>query len=194
MDRVVPPKGHKTYVKTLVKRAKGSLLDITSSSWDPASIMSVLPSHTKQIRSLNFRSNHWAKIRRFSELNCGALLPLCTLRISANGKLGLNSPDATIPLSLLLFSNAMNLQEFSLDSRSLPFLNHFVFPSLIRFELSIVQVEGFWALQLLDFLEASPMLQKLDMRLLGTMMSLGNELSSLHEMYYRAFSHACRII
>ena len=59
-----------------------------------------------------------------------------------------------------LFSNAANLEAFhfrSSSSQSLT-INHFVFSNTASFNLPFVAVEQFHALQLLEFLKASPML------------------------------------
>ena len=70
------------------------------------------------------------------------------------------------PPPLPLFNTAINVQEFRLHSkRSLP-LDHFAFPNL-AFELSVTPVEELRASQLLDFLEASPMLQAVCMKIDG---------------------------
>jgi len=64
------------------------------------------------------------------------------------------------PPPLPLFRNAINLKELSLPSEGAIHLNHFAFPNLTILELSVTpEVEVFRASQLLDFLEASPMLQ-----------------------------------
>ena len=159
-----------TYVKTLLERAGGSPLDIVSSFPPPVGAISALPPHTKQIRSLNFMQNNWVDIRKFSELNCGPLPLLRTLKISDTRGINPDNPDATIPLSLLLFSNAVSLQEFKLHSKGSPFLNHFVFPNLTSFELSVIQAGGFRASRLLDFLEASPMLQVVNVKIIGNIL------------------------
>ena len=66
-----------------------------------------------------------------------------------------------------LFSNAVNLKRLVLQSQEWPFLNHFVFPSLTAFELSTMPAEGVQASELLNFLEASPMLQTVYMRIIA---------------------------
>ena len=150
-------------MRTLLERAKGSALDIVSIGSPPVGVITLLPPHTKQIRSLDFSWQSWADIRRFSELNSGPLPLLHTLRMYY---IRPDSSDATIP-PFPLFSSAVNLQEFRLDSRCPPLLNHFVFPNLTSFELSVEQVEGFRASQILDFLEASPILEKVYIRLIA---------------------------
>ena len=151
------------YVRTLLERTKGSALDIVSIGSPPVGVITLLPPHTKQIRSLGFSWQSWADIRRFSESNSGPLPLLHTLRMYY---IRPDSSDAMIPPSLL-FSSAVNLQEFRLDSRCPPLLNCFAFPNLALFELSVVQVEGFRASLLLDFLEASPILQKVYVRVIA---------------------------
>jgi hypothetical protein len=58
-----------------------------------------------------------------------------------------------------LFSDAVNLKNFVLRSEGTPFLNHFAFPNLTTFELSVLPMEDFLISQLLEFLEASSTLQ-----------------------------------
>ena len=150
-------------MKTVLERAKGSALDIVSFQSTPVGVMTPLPPHTKHIRSLYFSWQNWADIRGFSELDSGPLPLLRTLKIEHIEDI---SPGAMIPPSLL-FSNAVDLREFKLSSRCSPFLNSFVFPNLTSFELSVERVEGFRASQLLDFLEASPILQTVHVEILA---------------------------
>ena len=155
------------YVKTLLERAKGSPLDILVNCMDPISAtVPLLSPHTKQIGRLHFVFSLWADIQKFLELNSGPLPLLHALMICNIAETIVDSSRTITPLSPPLFSNAVNLQEFRLHSESLPLLNHFVFPSLTFFELSVVSQERFRASQLLDFLEASPMLQVARMRIL----------------------------
>jgi len=70
------------------------------------------------------------------------------------------------PPSLPLFGGAVNLERFVLRSQELLLLNHFVFPNLTTFKLSTGPGwYTFRALGLLDFLEASPTLQKVKMEI-----------------------------
>ena len=154
------------YMKTVLERAKGSALDVFVDSAYPASTVTLLLPHTKQIGSLCFESYYWTRIQKFVELNPGPLPLLHTLRIATRKEDNVDNPDAMIPPSLLFFSSAVNLQEFRLESRCPPLLNRFVFPSLVLFELSVTQVEGFRASLLLDFLEASPMLRTVHLKIL----------------------------
>jgi len=76
--------------------------------------------------------------------------------------------------SFPLFSGAVNLKSFSLRSGGLPFLNRLAFPKLTTLELSVTPVdEGFPVSQPLDFLEASPALQTVRIRI-ETKMLLGD--------------------
>jgi len=109
--------------------------------------------------------NHWANIQRFSEVNPGPFPLLRILVINAVGGIGLDGPDMMIPPSLPLFSNAVDLKEFRLHSETSSFLSHFVFPNLTVFKLSAAPVEGFHTSELLNFLEASPMLRTVHMRI-----------------------------
>jgi hypothetical protein len=156
------------YVKTLLERAKGSALDITTKVLDPVGAIALVPPHAKQIRHLDFACNHWVSIQKFSEVNSGPLPLLTTIEINAITEFNLEGPDEMTPPSLPLFSNAVNLKEFSLFSEGSPFLHHFCFPNLTTFELSAVP-EDFRVSQLLNFLEASPMLQTVGMKIIAGM-------------------------
>ena len=157
------------YVKTLLERAKGSLLTILVSGNDPA--MTLLPPYTKQITSLEFANSDWADIRLFSGTNSGHLPLLRTLNINLVRGINSDDLDVVIPPSRPLFSGAVGLKKFHLHLEGLPFLNHFVFPNLTSFELSMAPAEEFRGSQLLDFLEALPVLQVAHMKIL-TVLSL----------------------
>jgi hypothetical protein len=157
------------YVKTLLERAKGSVLDITVGGVDPACAVALLLPHAQQIRFLDFACDDWIDIiQRFSGVNSGPLPLLTTLKITAVDDVTLEEPDdMTSPSpSLSLFSHAVNLNEFFLHSDGSLSLRHFRFPNLTTFELSAVPGEDFRASQLLDFLEASPMLRTVDMNII----------------------------
>lgn len=147
------------YVKTLLERAKESPLRVLASWPVPVGAIALLPPHTKQIRSLNFDNSLWADIRRFSELNDGHFPILHTLHI--------NAADVMTPSSLPLFSNAVNLQAFQLHLKGSKPLILFAFPNITSFKLTMESLGEFWASHLLDFLEASPMLQTVRMELRG---------------------------
>jgi len=152
------------YVKTLLERAKGSPLSILASGADPADIVMLLLPHTKQIAEVKFTNNRWADIQRFSDLDSGSFPLLRTLNIARG--IEPSRHDVVTPPSHPFFSGAIGLKEFSLDSRGSPFLSHFVFPSLTSFELSVDSEAKFRGSRLLDFLEASPMLQVVDVKIL----------------------------
>jgi len=155
-------------VKTLLKRAKGTPLTILASRMDSVSTVSLLPPHTKQIASLEFANNHWADIQRFSEINSGPLPPLRILNINIIWR-GWGGSDMGASLSHTLFSEATGLKEFRLHSETSPFLSRFVFPNLTSFELSVILMEEFRVSELLDFLEASPMLQVVHVEIVATL-------------------------
>ena len=107
-------------------------------------------------------------IQKFSEVNSGPLPLLRSLRINAINEFSMDHPDTMTPPTVPLFSSAVNLKEFILHSERSPFLSHFVFPNLTTFELSGMPAqEGFRALDLLNFLEASPMLQTIRMKIIA---------------------------
>jgi hypothetical protein len=153
-------------MKTLLERAKGSALDVTVNDMDPVGTMTLLPPHTKQIRFLDFAYNYWANIQRFSEVNSGPLPLLTTLKINAINEFSLEGPDNMTPPSLPLFSNAVNLKEFFLESEGAPFLGNFAFPNLTTFKL-LAMPEDLRLSHLLDFLEASPMLRIVGMKIIS---------------------------
>ena len=144
-------------MKTLLARAKGSPLTIIASHTDPIGTVLQLPPHTKQITALDFSDNLWEDIQRFSEINSGPLPLLRTLNINAIQGIDPDGP---------LFNGAVDLTVFRLHSARSLSLSHFVFPNLTSFDLAIAE-ELFRGSQLLDFLEASPMLQAVRMKIIG---------------------------
>ena len=111
--------------------------------------------------------NDWTDIQMFSDMISGPLPLFRTLEINIFGDFWWGGqPDHITPLPLPLFSNAINLKQFTLRSQKWPFLNHFVFPNLTTFELlTTPEWNGFQALELLNFLEASPTLQTIHMKI-----------------------------
>ena len=105
-------------------------------------------------------------IQKFSKIDSGLLPLLCTLDINVNVESDLEDFDMITP-PLPIFSNATHLKEFYFysDMERSPPINHFIFPNLVLFDLSVLPSEGFRALPLLDFLEASPMLQTVHLRI-----------------------------
>ena len=96
----------------------------------------------------------------------GPLPLLRTLSINVAG-ISTNDFDVLNPPLPTLFSNAMNLQELRLRSEGSPFLNHFAFPNLTVFELSVAPARELRASQPFDFLGASPMLQAVRIKIDG---------------------------
>ena len=149
-------------MKTMLERAKGSALDITSTRLGRAETLALLSPHARQLRTIDFVQDHWSSIQKFSEAASGPLLLLNTLKIDVVRPSGSGWANIGVlemnPPSLPLFSGAVNLRNFILQSRGAPFLNHFAFPNLTAFGLRAMP-EEFPVSQLLDFLEASPTLQ-----------------------------------
>jgi len=151
-------------VKTFLERAKESALDVRSDRMDRADTLALLSPHAQQFRTLHLAYDSWSDIRRFSEVAPGPLPLLRTLKINVLGfgRLGPETVNHPPPL----FSGAVNLKKFTLHSEGVPFLNHFVFPNLKTFELSAMPVNAeFHVSKLLDFLEASPTLQTVHIRI-----------------------------
>ena len=146
---------------TLLERAKRSALDLSLGFGVPADLMALLSSHTEQIRSLDFVFAGWEDVERFAGINSGPLPLLRTLTINAIDDGNLGEPDPSITPSRPLFGQAVNLKEFRFQSQWgwPPSLNNFAFPRLVSFDLLTTGIDGFRATQLLDFLEASPMLR-----------------------------------
>jgi hypothetical protein len=159
------------YMKTLLERSRGSVLDVivprygSSADHVRAETLGLLPPHTQRIGNLDFVHNHWAGIQEFSEVVSGFLPLLQTLKIDVIYEPHWSGTWVMTPPSLLLFTGAKDLKEFCLHSAGLPFLDHFIFPNLTTLELSAVPEEGFPTLQLLDFLETSPTLQTVDIKI-----------------------------
>jgi hypothetical protein len=153
------------YAKTLLERAKGSMLDIIVGSGVPASTTTLLSSRTGQIKSLTFPYNCLEDILMFSEANPERLPSLHTLRIFVGEDDSPDDLDTITPPSPLLFSNAVNLNVVCLNSDMdlSPSPRPFVFPNLVSLDLLANQSGSLHASRLLDFLEASPMLRTVHM-------------------------------
>ena len=147
----------KSYVNTLLERAKGFSLDVIIDT--PASEDTLIPlsPYIKQIRCLDFVHARWSDVSWFNP-GLFSLLHTLTINIVEEGDIG--SFDNTLS-SPPLFSNAVNLQVFHFHPKAewSPFLSDFVFPNLVSFDFSAAPTGGFHASQLLDFLESSPALQ-----------------------------------
>ena len=152
------------YVKTLLERVKGSPLTILAGCMDPVETVTLLPPYTNQITELEFANSLWADIQRFSEIISGPLPLLRILNVNVVQGISRDGPDTMTPPSQPLFNGAVDLKIFRLRSEGSAFLSHFVFPNLTSFELSVASGE-FHCSQLLDFLEALPMLQVVHMKI-----------------------------
>jgi hypothetical protein len=162
------------YAKTLLERAKGSALDVTSSYCDSISTIRLLPPHTQQIWSIAFGRTNRKKIQRFLEINSGPLPLLRTLILDHVKDVNLDDTNPITPHSTPLFSNGVNVEEFTLRCLDgYPFLNRFSFPNLTTFKLLVLAREfTYHALELLDFLESSPMLQTVSAKITAATIGL----------------------
>ncbi|KAF9783846.1 hypothetical protein BJ322DRAFT_882676 [Thelephora terrestris] len=153
------------YLKTLLERTKASAINVIVDRMDPVSTAILLPSHTKQIKCLDILPNDWEDIQRFSEAFSGPLPLLHTLTISTTEEQSPGDTNMMAPPSTPLFTNAVNLRAFRFSSKSewSPSFSQFFFPNLVSFDLSAAPWDEFHALQLLDFLQASPMLRRVHM-------------------------------
>jgi len=166
---------NEAYIKTLLKRAKGSLLDISTYRNVPLSTITLLSPHTRQIRSLNFTSSYWVDIQSFSDVTSGPLPLLRTLKINlVLDPRSADQPNTITPPSLPPFSNAVNLERFVLSLKESSPLNHFIFPNITTFRLSVLSGwDRFQALDILNFLKASPMLQTVHVDITAAVSSEG---------------------
>ena len=126
--------------------------------------MMLLFLHAQQIKRLEFEGSHyWEVMKRFAEANPGPLPFLRTLAVSAYGTDGSNwQPFIVTPPPNPLFADAVNVEEFIFNSITFQFLNHFVFPNLTTFNLLTGKVDRSRALDLFDFLRASPLLRTVE--------------------------------
>ena len=159
------------YVKTLLKRAKGSALDITINYASP-STTALLSPHARQIKHLNFSQELWSDILMFSKVNSGSLPLLRTLEMrTIESSFSVNQSNVRDAPSSPLFSGAVNLKKFTLDTEQAGLLKHFIFPNLTTFELSAPGMDGLNVSHLFNFLKASPALQRVDIAICGGTMS-----------------------
>ena len=152
------PEKSDLFIKTILKRAKGSALDITSNRPIRANILALLSLHVQQFKTLDLAHGHWRDVQELSEAAAGPLPLLHTLKIRAADFYS-PPPEIMDSPTLPLFNGAINLKEFRLFSE-LSLLNRFVFPNLTTFEYSATpEWDEFPASQLLNFLEATPTLR-----------------------------------
>ena len=165
------------YLKTLLERAKLTPLDIIVDRKVTLGTMTLLSPLTKQIRSFNFLGTGRADIKKFSEVISGSLPLLHTLTFYFTEEIGLTDEPGLDDFggdspSLPLFANSVNLKALHFHSTSYmtPFVLHLTFPNLVSVDLSTVRPLS--ALRLFDFLEGSPMLQIVNLEVLGYISSL----------------------
>ena len=150
-------------MKTVLERANGSALDLFIDKDFPTTSVALLSPHVQKIKHLEFNLTHWEDISKFSEVDSGPLPLLRTLKIIPSPMAEDDNQPVTIsPPSPPLFSNAINLEEFTLSSFPFQLLNHFVFPRLTTFHLRTSAATGSRASVLFDFLKASPALRTVD--------------------------------
>ena len=153
-------------ISTLLERAKGSPLDIIIHRDSPAGTIAQIAPRTEQIVHLEFLWNYWQDIITFSESNHGKFPHLRTLKFDPSETYNSHGrTNVVTPPSLPFFGGSTNLENFTFRSWRVSFLSHFVFPNLTTFELFSTPAEECSALCLLNFLEASPMLQTVEINI-----------------------------
>ena len=142
---------------TLLERAKQSPLDVTLDySNSQVSSVALLSPCTPQIRNLTLSHPSWDEIQSLSVAISGYLPLLHTLAIE-------DIEDDPDPQTFPLFEGAANMKKFVLAGCSILSLPHFAFPNLTIFRIETSEEEKpFPASPLLNFLEASPLLQKVE--------------------------------
>lgn len=145
------------YLKTLLKRAGKSPLDVVLYPDEPDTITTILLPKFQQIKHLRLKFN-WHEVFALSQTSPGPLPNLHSLEITQMAG-SLTHHPWTPPATLKFFEGATNLAQFTFRSRRLDLLERFVFPNLSTFELSnYVETSGSDFSALLTFLGASPML------------------------------------
>ena len=139
----------------------------------PPGTITLLSPRFRQIRHLELSHSYWKDIIAYSEISSGPLPLLHTLTVTPLEFISLD-PVVT-PAAPPFFGGAVNLKRFLFNSKKLNLLNHFVFPNLTTFELSVQQAWTSNASNLFDFLKASPKLQTVEMMINGSV-TLGSVL------------------
>ena len=161
-------------LSTLLKRAKGSPLDIVTYYNVPDGTLTLISPRAQQIRCLEFIRSHWKDVMFFSELNSGQLPLLRTLKITnPNIFDSHDQPNVVTSPSLPIFRGSINLEHFVFRSENLSYLSHFIFPNLTTFELASHPGEECSASYLFDFLKASTVLQTVEVKLSATVVLRG---------------------
>jgi len=151
-------------LKTLLGRVKGSPLDITIADYyeSPIYDVTLFSPFAQQIRSLELEDASWDEVQDLSVAMSGPLPFLRTLVIEAGEYLG--GPDSLVASTHPLFKGAVDLEFFSLKVYKSPSLRHFTFPNLTTLDFS-TSVIKYPVSELLDFLEASPVLRRSRIRI-----------------------------
>jgi hypothetical protein len=153
------------YVATLLERAKGSALDVVTLRGASLGTVMLLSPHTRRIRHLWFLYNDWTDILTFPGVNSGSLPHLRTLNIYLDEP---TSPSSVLTLpSPPLFSRAINLEEFTFNSKFTGLLSCFTFPNLTTFKLTTSPILSFNTSDFLGFLQASPTLRTVEVEIFG---------------------------
>ena len=149
----------------LLKRAKGSTLDIVIKYSAHPGTMALLSPLTRQISSLSLSIFFWKDVLEFSEVTSAPLPLLRTLEIRITYPDGHHDEPnmPTAPL-LPLFNGAVNLEEFIFQPKWSASFNHFAFPTLTTLKLLILPMNRWIAQELFDFLKASPTLLTVKIR------------------------------
>ena len=148
-------------VRTLLGRVKGSPLGITADyDGSPIHDITLLSPFVRQIRSLEIKNATSDEVQDLLVAISGPLPMLHTLDIHAREHL--------VAPTLPRFKNAANLKNFCLDIHEFPSLRHFTFPNLTTLFFS-TWIDVYPVSELLDFLEASPTLQWIRMRIRTTL-------------------------
>ena len=157
-------------METLLGRARGSPLDVIVDRDIPVdTTITLLSPHVRQIKYLELTHSSWDSIVKFSETNFGQLPLLRTLKIAFAEKYSRFQPrpgPMTLP-PYPFFTNAANLEQFVFSSERFQLLSHFAFPRLTTLTLSMRQTSDSNGSELFDFLNASPMLRTVEIRIQG---------------------------
>jgi hypothetical protein len=154
------------YVETFLERAMGSALDVIVCVDYSAPTLRLLSSCAERVKYLDFPYEIWGDLRAYS----GPFPHLHTLRIVADAKDSTEGPHVITPPSPFPFNNVVNLQvscvHLHIDLSQFPRL--YAFPKLASLDLCTTLLEEFHASQLFDFLEASPLLQRVHLKIIAT--------------------------
>ena len=148
------------FVKTLLGRVKGSPLDITADYYgSPIYAVTLFSPFAQQIRSLELEGASWDEVQDLSVAISGPLPFLRTLVIKAGGYL--DDPDSLVAPTHPLFEGAVDLEFFCLEVYKFLSLRYFTFPNPTTLYFC-TRKDEYPISELLDFLEASPALLRIN--------------------------------